>query len=124
MTKLLTLLLLLGQPMENIFPEVPLQYFRVQSVQEYQITEDIAWPVQFHFDEKNNLELIDFRKETVSPEEWTALLSHLQESGFYLDSSNTFDYHAEETWLSYEYVAEITYKIYEREVLILFYIQR
>lgn len=124
MTKLLALLAFLGQPMENIFPEVPLQYFRVQSVQEYQITEDISWPVQFHFDENNNLELIDFRKEVISSEEWTTLSSHLQESGFYLDSSNVFDYHAEETWLSYEYVAEITYKIYERELLILFYIQR
>ena len=123
MTKLLMLLVFLGQPQENIFPEVPLQYFKVKSIQDYQITEDISWPVRFHFDEKNNLELIDFRKEFVTPEEWTALLSHLQESGFYLESSNVFDYHAEETWLSYEYVAEITYKIYEREVLILFYIQ-
>ena len=83
MTKLLALLAFLGQPMENIFPEVPLQYFRVQSIQEYQITEDISWPVQFHFDENNNLELIDFRKEVVSPEEWTALMDDLQESGFY-----------------------------------------
>ena len=123
MTKLLMLLVFLGQPQENIFPEVPLQYFKVESIQDYQIAEDIFWPVRFHFDEKNNLELIDFRKELVTPEEWTALLSHLQESGFYLESSNVFDYHAEETWLSYEYVAEITYKIYEREVLILFYIQ-
>lgn len=118
MLTILTLLALLSQDQEKIFPDDPLELDRILVEEGYR-----GWPTIFHFDIENDLKIVSVIKDFITSEEWNDFAEEMRAAGLELTKDGFIDEsHAEEYWNSYYYCAKTVYKIYEQKLLIMFYI--